>query len=249
MDVPDHLGIIMDGNGRWASARGLDRSKGHLEGLKTTRRIVRAASEAGVRFLSLYVFSTENWKRSAKEVGFLMALAARHLEKELDFYDTLGLRVMHSGDRSALPPEVLRALDRIVAVTAGHRGMVVNLALNYGGRDELLRAVERWSSAGGSGRPTEEDLRKGFDIPFLPDVDLVIRTGGEFRLSNFLLWQTAYAEFIFSPKLWPDFTEDDLRQAIRDFSGRERRFGSAPAPLPAARPSVRRQAVRPRTLR
>jgi len=244
MKVPDHLGIIMDGNGRWASSRGLERSKGHSEGLKTTRRIVRAASESGVRYLSLYVFSTENWKRSTAEVGFLMGLIARHLEKELDFYNALGLRVVHSGEREALFPEVLRGLDRIVELTSGHKGMVVNLALNYGGQDEILRAIGRWSDAGGRGRPKVEELRKGFDVPALPDVDLVIRTGGEFRLSNFLLWQTAYAEFVFSPRLWPDFSEDDLRSAFRDYADRDRRFGSAPAA--ATRPPARKTEARPR---
>lgn len=245
MKVPDHLGIIMDGNGRWATSRGLERSRGHSEGLKATRRIVRAASESGVRYLSLYVFSTENWKRSTEEVGFLMGLIARHLEKELDFYNALGLRVVHSGERGALYPEVLRALDRTVELTARHKGMVVNLALNYGGRDELLRAIGRWSEAGGRGDPTIEELRRNFDVPFLPDVDLVIRSGGEFRLSNFLLWQTAYAEFVFSPRLWPDFTEDDLRSAFRDYAERDRRFGAAPSV--SARPGARKEEARPRT--
>ncbi len=244
MKVPDHLGIIMDGNGRWATSRGLDRSKGHSEGLKTTRRIVRAASEAGVRFLSLYVFSTENWKRSTEEVGFLMGLVARHLEKELDFYNALGLRVVHSGEREGLFPDVLRALDRTVALTSSHKGMVVNLALNYGGQDEILRAMQRWSEEGGRGRPSAGELRRHFDAPILPDIDLVVRTGGEFRVSNFFLWQTAYAEFIFSQKLWPDFTEDDLRAAFREYAGRDRRFGSAP-PVDA-RGAVHMAEVRPR---
>ena len=228
MIVPEHLGIIMDGNGRWATARGLERSKGHLEGLKATRRITRAASEAGIGFLSIYVFSTENWKRSTEEVGFLMALVVHHLEKELDFYDSLGLRVLHSGDPAGLPAEVNRALDRVVGATAGHGGMVVNLALNHGGRDEIVRAVERWARAG-TGRPfSEEALGGPFDLPELPDLALIIRTGGEKRLSNFLLWQAAYAEFVFSPKLWPDFTGDDLRAVFRDYAGRDRRFGSVP---------------------
>ena len=229
MKTPRHLGIIMDGNGRWATARGLDRSRGHFEGLKATRRIVRAASAAGVRFLTLYVFSTENWKRSTEEVSFLMSLAAGHLEKELDFYHELGLRVVHSGDRDGLPPRVIRALDRIGVLTSGHQGMTVNLALNHGGRNELLRAVERWSDSGGSGRPTEEELSTFLDAPSVPDLDLIIRTGGEFRTSNFFIWKAAYAEYVFSPKLWPDFDEADLLAAFEDYAGRERRFGSAPA--------------------
>ena len=243
MKVPDHLGIIMDGNGRWATSRGLNRSKGHFEGLETTRKIVRAASESGVRYLSLYVFSTENWKRSTEEVGFLMGLVARHLEKELDFYNALGLRIVHSGERVGLSSEVLRALDRAVQLTSTHKGMVVNLALNYGGQDELLRAIGRWSEAGSQGRPSTGELKKYLDAPFLPDIDLVIRTGGEFRLSNFFLWQTAYAEFIFSDRLWPDFTEDDLRAAFRDYAERDRRFGSAPTAV--ARNAGRRAEARP----
>jgi undecaprenyl diphosphate synthase len=225
MRVPEHLGIIMDGNGRWAASRGLSRSKGHAEGLKITRRITKAASELGVRYLSLYVFSTENWKRSTEEVGFLMGLVAGHLEKELGFYDSLGLRVVHSGDPAALPKEVRRAMTKVVAATAKHQGMVVNLALNHGGRDEILRAVDRWSHAHPRGAFSEAALRSHLDVPELPDLDLLIRTGGELRLSNFLLWQAAYAELVFSEKLWPDFHEADLKAAFAEYTARDRRFG------------------------
>jgi undecaprenyl diphosphate synthase len=225
MRLPTHLGIIMDGNGRWATARGQDRSKGHLEGLKATRRVTRAASEAGIRFLSLYAFSTENWKRSSAEVGFLMGLVVRHLEDELDFYRSLGLRVVHSGDRAGLGREVLAALDRIASLTAGHQGMVVNLALNHGGRDEILRALSRWRASGAQGDFGEAELRSHLDLPWLPDLDLVIRSGGDFRTSNFMLWQAAYAEYHFSPRLWPDFGAEDLHAALADYDGRERRFG------------------------
>lgn len=236
MLVPDHLGIIMDGNGRWATARGLDRTKGHLEGLKAARRVTQAASEAGVKFLSLYVFSTENWKRSTEEVGFLMGLVALHLEKEFDFYRKLGLKVVHSGDREALAPDVRRTLDRVIGQTAQHTGMTVNLVLNHGGRDEIVRAVNRWAQATTGAAFSSGDLRKHLDVPSLPDLDLMIRTGGEMRLSNFLLWQAAYAEFVFSPKLWPDFDEADLRTALREYAGRGRRFGTIPGsvvPSPA----------------
>jgi len=228
MPLPDHLGIIMDGNGRWAQARGLDRTKGHLEGLKTARRITQAASEAGIGALSLYVFSTENWKRSADEVGFLMGLVALHLEKELDFYRERGLRVVHSGDRGALPGDVRRTLERVIEQTAHHQGMTVNLVLNHGGRDEIVRAVNRWAGAATGRAFSTADLRQNLDVPSLPDLDLMIRTGGEMRLSNFLLWQAAYAEFVFSPRLWPDFTEADLHAALRDYAGRGRRFGAIP---------------------
>jgi undecaprenyl diphosphate synthase len=237
MQLPEHVGIIMDGNGRWASARGLDRTKGHLEGLKAARKVTRAASEAGIRYLSLYVFSTENWKRSKAEVGFLMGLVALHLEKEFDFYRELGLRVVHSGDREALSAEVRRTVDRVVAQTAAHTGMTVNLVLNHGGRDEIVRAVNRWNRTATGKAFGAADLRRNLDVPELPDLDLMIRTGGEFRLSNFLLWQAAYAEFVFSPRLWPDFDEADLRAALKEFAGRGRRFGAIPGavvPAPGA---------------
>jgi len=228
MHLPEHVGIIMDGNGRWAQARGQDRTKGHLEGLKAARRITRAAAEAGVKHLSLYVFSTENWKRSAHEVGFLMGLVVLHLEKELDFYRELGLRVVHSGDREALSPEVRRCLERVMAQTARHTGMTVNLVFNHGGRDEILRAANRWIAGHPGEALTATALRHQFDAPDLPDLDLMIRTGGEVRLSNFLLWQAAYAEFVFSDKLWPDYDEADLQAALREFAGRGRRFGAIP---------------------
>jgi undecaprenyl diphosphate synthase len=227
MALPRHVGIIMDGNGRWATARGLDRSKGHLEGLETARRITRAASEAGIPYLSLFVFSTENWKRSVEEVGFLMGIVSLHLEREIGFYREHDLRVVHSGDPDGLPPSVRRSIAKIVDLTASHRGMVVNLALNHGGRDEILRSVARWAAGGTEGPLTEEELRRHLDLPELPDLDLLIRTGGELRLSNFLLWQAAYAELAFSPKLWPDFGVADLHAALSEYEGRERRFGAA----------------------
>lgn len=228
MSTPQHVGIIMDGNGRWAQARGLDRTKGHLEGLKAARRITRAASEQGVKVLSLYVFSTENWKRSTEEVGFLMGLVVAHLEKEFDFYRELGLRVVHSGDQEGLAPEVRKSLNRVMAETARHTGMTINLVFNHGGRDEIVRAVNRWQLTHPKEPLTGAALRTYFDAPELPDLDLMIRTGGEIRLSNFLLWQAAYAEFVFSEKLWPDFSESDLQAAIREFAGRGRRFGAIP---------------------
>jgi len=234
MQLPEHVGIIMDGNGRWASARGLDRTKGHLEGLKAARKVTRAASEAGILYLSLYVFSTENWKRSKAEVGFLMGLVALHLEKEFDFYRELGLRVVHSGDREALSAEVRRTVDKVVAQTAAHTGMTINLVLNHGGRDEIVRAVNRWTRTATGKAFGAADLRRNLDVPGLPDLDLMIRTGGEFRLSNFLLWQAAYAEFVFSPRLWPDFDEADLKAALKEYAGRGRRFGAIPgAVVPA----------------
>jgi undecaprenyl diphosphate synthase len=229
--VPAHVGIIMDGNGRWAQARGMPRSEGHLEGLRVAKSIVREASALGAKVLTLYTFSTENWGRSRREVTFLMGLIRRNLRKELDFYREHEVRVVHSGDRASLPKAVVEEIEEVVAETAHHDGLTVNLAINYGGRDEIVRSVNRWlASAKGSGgakKITAEDLGRHLDHPELPEPDLIIRTGREMRLSNFLLWECPYAELVFSRKLWPDFTPADLRRAFRDFSERERRFGTA----------------------
>ncbi|HRY56271.1 MAG TPA: polyprenyl diphosphate synthase [Spirochaetia bacterium] len=221
--LPAHVGIIMDGNGRWAQARGLPRSEGHREGTENAKRVVRAASELGLRYLSLFVFSTENWKRTEEEVGFLMSLIRRHLAAELDFYRANRVRVLHSGDLGGLPPDVAAEIERTMADTASFGGLTVNLAINYGGRDEIARAARRVSA---SGRPIDEaSLSAAMDRPELPDLDLVIRTSDEMRFSNFLLWQAAYAELWFSPKLWPDFGPEDLAEAIGAYRRRERRFG------------------------
>lgn len=229
--VPSHVGIVMDGNGRWAIARGLPRTEGHNEGLKATKRIVREACALGLRYLTLYAFSTENWGRSVREVSFLMRLIGNNLTKEIDFYREHDVRIVHSGNRHGLPRGVLREIDTVMAETAHHRGLTVNLAINYGGRDEIVRAVNKWLAAGDSGRRphtlTAAAVSRSLDQPDLPDADLVIRTGREKRLSNFLLWQSPYAELHFSPKFWPDFAPADLRRAFEDFAGRERRFGRA----------------------
>jgi undecaprenyl diphosphate synthase len=229
--VPTHVGIVMDGNGRWALARGLPRTEGHQEGLKATKRIVREARVLGVQYLTLYAFSTENWKRSVREVSFLMHLIGNNLTRETEFYRENDVRILHSGDRHGLPGVVLREIDAVVAATARHRGLTVNLAINYGGRDEIVRAVNRWLAEGGSGRRsrtlTPAAVSRNLDQPALPEADLIIRTGREKRLSNFLLWQCPYAELYFSHKLWPDFAAADLRHALEDYAGRERRFGRA----------------------
>ena len=220
--VPPHVAIIMDGNGRWATARGLPRTEGHRQGLTAAKRVVAAASRLGIKYLSLYTFSTENWKRTQEEVGFLMNLIRVHLSSELDFYRRNRIRVVHSGSREGLPSEILKEIDEVSADTAGFPGMVVNLAINYGGRDEILRAVARC----GEGRTlTEIDIVNALDHPEIPDPDLIIRTGGEMRLSNFLLWQSAYSELYFSKCLWPDFDEPDLSDALEAYAARDRRFG------------------------
>jgi undecaprenyl diphosphate synthase len=217
----------MDVNGRWATKRGLPRTEGHRQGLEAAKRIVAACSDRGVSYLSLYTFSTENWKRTTEEVGFLMGLIKTHLAAELDFYRRNRIKLIHSGNRSGLPADILREIDKTVSDTSAFPGMVVNLAINYGGRDELLRAIGRLGSAkeAARGSLTEKDIASVLDHPEMPDPDLIIRTGGERRLSNFLLWQSAYSELYFTDRLWPDFDEEALDKALADFRSRDRRFG------------------------
>ena len=233
--VPAHVGIIMDGNGRWAQQRGLPRTAGHKEGANTAREIVKAAVRSGVRWLTLYTFSTENWKRTAEEVSFLMGLLKAHLRAEFEFYKKEQVRILHLGDKSGLSTDVLYEIETVEKETAGFIGMNLVLAINYGARDEITRAIQKMleeqsraqrenSAAHGI---EAEDLSRFFDIPLLPDADLIIRTGGEKRLSNFLLWQAAYAEFDFTDTLWPDYTDEDFYRAIADFQKRHRRFGAA----------------------
>ncbi len=228
--MPSHVAIIMDGNGRWATQRGLSRTEGHKEGLETAKRIVLASHKEGIKFLSLFVFSTENWKRTEQEVGFLMSLIRVHITRELDFYRKNEIRIVHSGERSGLPHDVLSEIDKAIENTAHYRSLTVNLAINYGGRDEVVRAMQRIlaSQANGDKKPIDElTVMQYLDHPDIPDPDLIIRTGGEMRLSNFLLWQSAYSELYFSPKYWPDFTPGDLHAALVDYMHRERRFGDA----------------------
>jgi undecaprenyl diphosphate synthase len=227
--VPVHVGIIMDGNGRWAQSRGLARTQGHLEGLKTAKRMVKKASDAGVKYLTLYAFSTENWKRAAEEVGFIMTLVKRYLRGELKFYRENRIRIRHAGDMEGLAPDIAREIRIAAEDTGQFEGMQVILALNYGGRDEIVRAVRRFAAAspGGLTGLAEEHIRANLDNPDVPDPDLIIRTAGEFRTSNFLIWEGAYAEYYISPKLWPDWTEDDFSLAVREYQCRNRRFGGA----------------------
>ena len=217
-----HIGIIMDGNGRWAASRGKVRTEGHLEGLKTARRIVEAASNLGVTHLTLYVFSTENWKRAQDEVDYIMGLVKKHLLGEIDFYRENGIRIRHTGDASGLPPDIAKEVLAAARDTKDFPGMQVILAINYGGRDEIVRAVNK----AGTAVITEQLISANRDNPDVPDADLIIRTGGESRTSNFLLWESAYSELYFSDKLWPDWTAADLEAAIADFKKRSRRFGA-----------------------
>ncbi|MCL2229601.1 MAG: polyprenyl diphosphate synthase [Treponema sp.] len=224
--IPAHVGIIMDGNGRWAKNRGLVRTQGHLEGLKTAKKIVKAASDLGIRFLTLYAFSTENWKRAADEVGFIMDLVKQYLRAEFDFSKKNKIRTRFTGDFSGLPPDIQKEISDSVADTAGFEGMQVVLAINYGGRDEIIRAFRKLSQAKENGESFgEKDLSLYLDNPDIPDPDLIIRTAGEYRTSNFLLWEGAYSELYFSGKMWPDWEKEDLQAAIADFQKRDRRFG------------------------
>ncbi|GBU27845.1 UDP diphosphate synthase [Treponema sp. R8-4-B8] len=235
-NIPAHVGIIMDGNGRWAKSRGLVRTQGHLEGLKTAKRIVKAASDLGIKYLTLYAFSTENWKRAAEEVGFIMGLIKQYLRAEFDFSKQNRIRVRHAGDFAGLPPDIQKELSDSIADTASFEGMQVILAINYGGRDEIVRALRKLSKEKFSGKEpgaaegnaadiSEDDIRGFLDNPDVPDPDLIIRSAGEYRTSNFLLWEGAYSELYISQKLWPDWDKEDLQAAISDYQNRDRRFG------------------------
>lgn len=226
----NHLAIIMDGNGRWATGRGWPRLVGHRKGVERVREIVSACPELGIRWLTLYAFSTENWKRSTEEVLGLMAIFARYIEREADKLAQAGVRMRFIGERGRLDPRLQRLMAGIEARTAGNDRLNLTVAINYGGRDEILRAVRKLAEAAAAGLldPThisEAAFAERLDTGGLPDPDLVIRTSGETRTSNFLPWQTAYAEYEFTETLWPDFTPDELAAIVQRFSNRERRFG------------------------
>ena len=224
--LPSHVGLIMDGNGRWARKRNLIRTQGHKEGLNAAKRVVQTASDLGLRYLTLFTFSTENWKRAVEEVGFLMGLIKDFLVSELDFYRANKIRIRHAGDIEGLPEDIAEEIRKVVADTANFDGLTVILAINYGGRDELARAVRKIVRSGMPAETVDEHaISSMLDNPDVGDPDLVIRTAGERRLSNFLLWESAYAEFHFSDTLWPDWTGEDLIAAIADFQNRDRRFG------------------------
>lgn len=223
---PLHIGIIMDGNGRWAQKRGLARTAGHKEGLETAKKIVKACANAGIKYVTLYTFSTENWKRAQEEVGYLMGLIKGHLRSEFEFYKANGIRIEHLGDLKGLPEDVQTEIINAKEETKNFTGLTVVLAINYGGRDEIIRSVKKIIEKQiDSDSLTEKSISDNFDIPELPDVDFLIRTGGEKRLSNFLLWHSAYAELCFTDTLWPDYTEDELIENLNEFYKRTRRFG------------------------
>ena len=226
-NLPLHVAITMDGNGRWAQARKLPRTSGHDEGLHVAKRIVKAASDLGIKYLTLYVFSTENWKRAEQEVGFLMNLIHTHLCGELAFYKENGIRVNHIGNFDALPPQIQKDIKQAMDDTADFKGMTVNLAINYGGRDEILRGVKKIIEQKIKPEDIDEKLFSSMlDMSDSPDVDLLIRTGGEKRLSNYLLWHIPYAEQIYTDTLWPDYSNEEFYSHIEQFGTRNRRFGA-----------------------
>lgn len=227
--LPEHVAIIMDGNGRWAKQRGLARSQGHKEGLNSAKRIVAQAASLGIKYITLYTFSTENWKRTQEEVGYLMTLIKGHLRAEFQFYKDNGIKIEHIGDLSGLPKDVQKEILNAKKDTEHFTGTTCVLAINYGSRDEIVRGIKKLVE--NNVKPediTEKLISDSLDIKGLPDVDLMIRTGGEERLSNFLLWQCAYAEFLFTDTLWPDYTENEFIEDIIKFQKRNRRFGAVP---------------------
>ncbi len=232
--VPSHVAIIMDGNGRWATQRGLPRIEGHRRGVETVRTTTLAARDLGVRMLTLYAFSIENWKRPDEEVGALMSLLEVYLQRELDTFVRNRIRLLTIGRTGELPAGVQKILRRTIEATQSFTDYTLVLALNYGSRTEVADAARAYAAAVAAGRENPAaaswaSFRRYLYTTDLPDPDLVIRTSGETRISNFLLLQAAYAEFVFTPVLWPDFTKSDLAAALADFSRRERRFGRTSA--------------------
>jgi undecaprenyl diphosphate synthase len=224
--MPRHIAIIMDGNGRWALGRGLPRVAGHKKGVEVVRRVTEQCRHLGIQVLTLYAFSDENWGRPKEEVGFLMNMLGSFLRAEIATMKENGIRFRTIGRIDRLPASVRTWIERAASETEGNTGMVLNLALSYGGRGEILEAIKRMRAANGSaGDLTEEVFSSYLDTAGLPDPDLIIRTSGEKRISNFLLWQSAYAEFYFTDTLWPDFEDKDLLAAVLDYQGRQRRFG------------------------
>lgn len=229
-NIPKHIAIIMDGNGRWARKRAMPRIAGHHEGMKTVRKIVKEANKIGIEVLTLYAFSTENWKRPREEVDFLMKLPGEFLNTFLPDLIKENVQVRIMGKKELLPLHTVKAVDEAINKTKNNSGLILNFALNYGSRDEITAAVKALASEVKQGRlePSQIDdsmIEQHLMTHDLNDPDLLIRTSGEVRLSNFMLWQLAYSEFWFTEVLWPDFSEEHLREAVSQFAGRGRRYG------------------------
>ena len=231
---PRHVAIIMDGNGRWASARGLPRSAGHKVGVDAVRRAVRAASDFGIEFLTIYSFSTENWTRPKTEVMFLLELLRRFISQDVAELHASGVKIQIIGDRANLDAKLVRMIEDAERLTAENTQLKLTVAFNYGSRQELVRAAQKIAAQVQSGSLnsdsiTADTLSQSLDTAGMPDPDLMIRTGGEERISNFLLWQCAYAEFVFVPEFWPEFNAEIFARAVAEYNARERRFGGVKA--------------------
>ncbi|MFP6688734.1 MAG: isoprenyl transferase [Alphaproteobacteria bacterium] len=232
VSVPRHVAIIMDGNGRWARARGLPRIAGHKQGAEAVRSTVRACSDLGISYLTIYAFSSENWKRPASEVDDLMGLLRLYIRRELASLGREGVRIRFIGDRSRLDGDINRLISESEENTKNNKGLIFTVALNYGGRQEILEAARVFAQNVRDGTLDPEDMNEQLFESYLqstdmPDPDLLIRTSGEQRLSNFLLWQSAYTEFLFTSTLWPDFKREHLEQAVHEYQRRERRYGGS----------------------
>jgi undecaprenyl diphosphate synthase len=232
---PRHVAIIMDGNGRWAANRGLPRIAGHQHGTDNIRRITTAAAELQIQYLTLWAFSTDNWRRPRDEIDGILHILAEVIEREIDELDRQGAQLRHIGSLDGLDPSLQAAVRGAIDRTKDNERLILTLAFNYSGRQEILAAVRALIAAGVPSDEIDEDvLQAHLFTRDLPDPDLIIRTSGEFRISNFLLWQSAYAEFVFTPTLWPDFGAEDLTDAVREFGRRERRFGGIAIEEPTA---------------
>jgi len=230
--VPAHVAIIMDGNGRWARRRGLPRLAGHRAGVDNLRRVIEASTEFGIRYLTIYAFSTENWARPPEEVRGLLNILEEVIDRELDELHRNGVQLRHIGRLEKLEPHLQAKVRYAIEMTRENKRLVLNIAWNYGGRDELVWAIQQIVAAGTPPEQVDEELiSRHLFTAASPDPDLIIRTSGEMRVSNFLIWQGAYAELYVSPTLWPDFGREELLAALRDYSQRERRFGQVRAPV------------------
>lgn len=232
--IPEHVAIIMDGNGRWASRRAMPRFLGHRQGVKALKTAVRYASNRGISSLTVYAFSTENWTRPTEEVDFLMDLMYKTFVQEIEELQKEGVQIRLVGDRTNLSPDILKVWNQAEELTSDNEGLTLNVAFNYGGRQEIVSVVRRLVRQVSQGevtvdKITEETIESLLYTHPTPDPDLIIRTGGEMRLSNFLLWQAAYSEFYVTDVLWPDFGEDDFDRALQNYATRERRFGQVSA--------------------
>lgn len=230
LNLPSHIGIIMDGNGRWAKKRGLPRKAGHRQGAKTFRTITRYCSDIGIKYLTVYAFSTENWKRPQEEVDALMSLFKSYLNEALEDFKDDSIVVKFIGDKSGFNDELRELMIENEESSKDRDGMVLNIAMNYGSRDEIVRAVRNISEDVRNGKISSDDITENLFSNYLytagqPDPDLIIRPSGEYRISNFLLWQSAYTEFVIMNKLWPDFQKSDLDEALQIYSSRNRRYG------------------------